>query len=68
MVRQREDIDELKAEMQKLGADVVLTEEEARTAWRELPRPLLALNCVGGPSGTELCKALGRAECACGHL
>merc|ERR1712126_75989 len=40
------------------GADVVLTEEEARTAWKELPRPLLALNCVGGACSTELCKAL----------
>ena len=41
-----------------LGADVVLTEEEARVAWKDLPRPRLALNCVGGSSATELCKAL----------
>jgi trans-2-enoyl-CoA reductase len=44
--------------MSQLGATLVLTEEEARQAWRELPRPRLALNCVGGASSTELCKAL----------
>jgi len=60
VVRNRDDIADLRAEMTRLGADVVLTEEEARTAWKELPRPLLALNCVGGASGTELCKALAR--------
>ena len=58
-MRNRENIDELKAQMKRMGADEVLTEEEARRAWRELPRPRLALNCVGGASGTELCKALG---------
>ena len=59
MVRNRDDFEELKTHMKSLGGDVVLTEEEARKAWRELPRPRLALNCVGGASGTELCKALG---------
>jgi trans-2-enoyl-CoA reductase len=58
VVRNREKIGELKCHLTHLGADVVLTEEEARQAWRELPRPCLALNCVGGASGTELCKAL----------
>jgi len=58
VVRNREKIGELKSQLTHLGADVVLTEEEARQAWRELPRPRLALNCVGGASGTELCKAL----------
>jgi len=58
VVRNREKISELKSQLTHLGADVVLTEEEARQAWRELPRPRLALNCVGGASGTELCKAL----------
>ena len=59
VVRNRDNIDELKADLKSMGADEVLTEEEARRAWRELPRPRLALNCVGGASGTELCKALG---------
>ena len=58
MVRNRDNISDLKSELSRLGADVVLTEEEARAAWRDLPRPVLALNCVGGTSGTELCKAL----------
>ncbi len=58
VVRNRDTIGELKSQLSQLGADVVLSEEEARKAWRELPRPLLALNCVGGASATELCKAL----------
>jgi len=59
IVRNRENIDDLKQYLTSLGADYVLTEEEARKSMRELPRPRLALNCVGGASATELCKALG---------
>ena len=58
VVRNREDIADLKTRLGQLGATIVLTEEEARLAWRDLPRPRLAFNCVGGASGTELCKAL----------
>eukprot|EP00088_Acartia_fossae_P064586 TRINITY_DN7951_c0_g1_i10.p1 TRINITY_DN7951_c0_g1~~TRINITY_DN7951_c0_g1_i10.p1 ORF type:complete len:199 (+),score=51.12 TRINITY_DN7951_c0_g1_i10:446-1042(+) len=58
IVRDRDDIDDLKAQLKSLGATYVLTEEEAKKAWKELPRPRLALNCVGGTSSTELCKAL----------
>ena len=43
VVRNRETIGELKEQLRGLGAEVVLTEEEARQAWRELPRPRLAL-------------------------
>ena len=55
LVRQREDIDELQAEMQKLGADVVLTEEETHHPKLSLfflcrplkdARPLLRTNIV----------------------
>jgi trans-2-enoyl-CoA reductase len=59
IVRNRDNIDELKSYLTSLGATHVLTEEEARRSWRDLPRPRLALNCVGGASSTELCKALG---------
>ena len=48
----------------RLGGDVVLTEQELRATklFRsgELPRPVLGLNCVGGDSSAEMCKALGR--------
>ena len=48
----------------RLGGDVVLTEQELRATnlFRsgELPRPRLGLNCVGGDSSAEMCKALGR--------
>ena len=59
IVRNRENIDDLKQYLTSLGADFVFTEEEGRKALRELPRARLALNCVGGASATELCKALG---------
>ena len=43
---------------------MVLTEQELRATnlFRsgELPRPRLGLNCVGGDSSAEMCKALGR--------
>ena len=62
VVRDREDIAVLKSRLSGLGADLVLTEEELRAASRrfrsgELRRPRLALNCVGGQSSSELCKA-----------
>ena len=60
VVRNRDNIAELKSELTSLGADIVLTEEEARASWREMPRPVLALNCVGGSSATELCKSLAK--------
>jgi len=62
VVRDRKEIDQLKEKLTAMGADLVLTEEELRASqlWKSqsLPRPLLGFNCVGGPSGTELCKAL----------
>ena len=60
VVRNRDNIVELKSDLSSLGADFVLTEEEARASWREMPRPVLALNCVGGASATELCKSLAK--------
>lgn len=62
IVRDRENIDALKAELKELGADVVLTEEELR-AFQDfkkgvLAKPKLALNCVGGSSSTEIARTL----------
>ena len=66
VVRDREDIAALKSRLTELGADLVLTEEELRSASKmfrsgEMRKPRLALNCVGGQSSTELCKVLGEA-------
>ena len=62
IVRDRPNIDELKDDLKKLGADIVWTEEELRKAkeFREnkLPKPKLALNCVGGESSLEILRTL----------
>lgn len=63
IVRDRENINEVKDELFQLGADIVWTEEELRKAtdFREkrIPRAKLALNCVGGKSSTEILQCLG---------
>lgn len=62
VVRDRKEIDDLKKKLTDMGGDLVLTEEEFRGTqmWKsgKLPRPKLGLNCTGGPSSLELCKAL----------
>ena len=81
IVRDRDNIGEMKEHLKELGADWVWTEEEHRFAKdihsissrffsrslcrksqafreKELPKPVLALNCVGGSSATELAKSL----------
>lgn len=66
IVRDRPDIRELKDELFKLGADLVVTEEElADRATRNSIKGLagkegvkLALNCVGGKATTEMIKQL----------
>ena len=58
VVRDREEISSLKARLAELGADMVLTEEELKASKLSV-RPRLALNCVGGQSSTNLCRALG---------
>ncbi|XP_037944699.1 enoyl-[acyl-carrier-protein] reductase, mitochondrial [Teleopsis dalmanni] len=62
IVRDRADIGELKDHLVKLGASQVLTEEELRTTkiFKDgvLPKPRLALNCVGGKSATEVSRQL----------
>lgn len=62
IVRNRPDIDSLKAFLMELGATQVLTEEEIRTTTLfksgTLPKPMLAFNCVGGKSSTEMLRHL----------
>ncbi|XP_075167059.1 enoyl-[acyl-carrier-protein] reductase, mitochondrial [Haematobia irritans] len=62
IVRDRPDIKALKDYLKKLGATEVLTEEELRTSTifksGDLPKPRLALNCVGGKSATEISRQL----------
>ncbi|CAI5443969.1 unnamed protein product [Caenorhabditis angaria] len=65
IVRNRENIEELKTELWKLGADHVFTEEEfakgAREFIKTLPsRPKLALNGVGGRSVLQISSVLER--------
>ncbi|XP_064412197.1 enoyl-[acyl-carrier-protein] reductase, mitochondrial [Latimeria chalumnae] len=53
VVRDRPDLKELIKELQSLGADYVITEEalqesEMKNILKEIPKPRLALNCVGG--------------------
>jgi trans-2-enoyl-CoA reductase len=62
IVRDREDIDQLKQYLKSIGADHVWTESELRSAkeFRDssLPKARLALNCVGGSCSTEISKTL----------
>jgi len=62
IVRDRENVNELKDYLLGLGATYVLTEQELRTTNlfkdKIAPKPRLALNCVGGKSATEIMRAL----------
>jgi len=62
VVRDREDIQQLKKKLTDMGGTIILTEEELRATqmWKggEVKRPVLGFNCVGGASSTEICKAL----------
>lgn len=62
IIRNRPDVDELRDFLKNLGADYVLTEEELRRTeiFRngEIPKPKLALNCVGGPNALEVIRHL----------
>ena len=61
VVRDRPGLQALTDVLTALGATVVTTEEELKAHLKEagLPPPALALNCVGGSSGTAVAKALG---------
>uniref|UniRef100_A0A1B0A210 Enoyl-[acyl-carrier-protein] reductase, mitochondrial n=1 Tax=Glossina pallidipes TaxID=7398 RepID=A0A1B0A210_GLOPL len=62
VVRDRPDIQDLKNCLKKLGATEVLTQEEVRTSKifkeNQLSKPMLALNCVGGKSATDISRHL----------
>ncbi|CAH0563454.1 unnamed protein product [Brassicogethes aeneus] len=62
IVRERPNLDELKAFLTGLGATYILTEEELRTTnlfkSGEVDRPKLALNCVGGKNALECTRHL----------
>lgn len=62
VVRDRPNIDELRAYLKSLGAAEVLTEEQVRTTQifksGQFTKPRLGLNCVGGKSSTEMVRHL----------
>lgn len=64
IVRDRPEINELKAFLKKLGATEVLTEEELRKTdlfkSGKLAKPRLALNCVGGQNALEVMRHLDK--------
>lgn len=66
VVRDRPDLPALEEELKGLGADVVTTEERLKgdLAASGLPRPALALNCVGGSSSAAVAKALACGLCS----
>ncbi len=61
LVRNRKNLDEVKAQLESLGDSntMVLTDEELREHGRKI-KAQLALNCVGGKSGTDILRALGK--------
>lgn len=64
VVRNRKNLDELVTKMKKLGADVVITDEDlkkrnADDAWEGgVKRPVLAIDCVCGDGAAELLRNL----------
>lgn len=62
IVRQRPDIIQLKQYLESLGATIVLTEEELRQTRifkdKQIEKPSLALNCVGGKNALEMLRHL----------
>ncbi|KAG5672627.1 hypothetical protein PVAND_002742 [Polypedilum vanderplanki] len=64
IVRDRPEIDQLKEYLKELGATEILTEEQCRATkiFKEgkLPKPKLALNCVGGKNSLEMSKHMGQ--------
>lgn len=62
IIRDRPDADKLVSYLKSLGASEVLTEEQCRSTKlfksNQLPKPKLALNCVGGKNALEMSKHL----------
>ncbi|XP_076358720.1 enoyl-[acyl-carrier-protein] reductase, mitochondrial [Tachypleus tridentatus] len=65
VVRNRENLQELKDLLVKLGADYIIVEEELRSQvmddiFKKIPKPKLALNCVGGKNALEMMRHLAK--------
>lgn len=69
VIRKREDpaeTDELIGELKQLGANYVITEEQLENReymakiFEQVPKPRLALNCVGGTNGLNCMKYLNK--------
>uniref|UniRef100_A0A8C4J3A2 Enoyl-[acyl-carrier-protein] reductase, mitochondrial n=1 Tax=Dromaius novaehollandiae TaxID=8790 RepID=A0A8C4J3A2_DRONO len=63
VVRDRPDLPKLVERLMSLGADHVITEEmlrkpDMKDLFKSIPKPRLALNCVGGKSTTEMLRHL----------
>lgn len=60
VVRDRPDLQQLQDDLQALGGTLVTTEERLKQdlAAKQLPRPRLGLNCIGGSSSAAVAKAL----------
>ena len=64
IVRKREDQSELNEQLYKIGAKYVYTEDMLRkfeltnSLWKEIPKPKVALNCVGGRATTDMIRLL----------
>ncbi|XP_063168130.1 enoyl-[acyl-carrier-protein] reductase, mitochondrial isoform X2 [Candoia aspera] len=63
VVRNRPNLQDLIDRLKSLGADYIITEEmlrkpEMKELFKEIPKPSLALNGVGGKSATELMRHL----------
>ncbi|KAH7720058.1 oxidoreductasezinc-binding dehydrogenase family protein [Aphelenchoides avenae] len=59
VVRNRPDIEQLKAELKKYGADEIYTEEEFKQALPKIQGARLALDCVGGEASLLVSSTLG---------
>ncbi|CAG0897320.1 unnamed protein product [Cyprideis torosa] len=63
IIRNRPYLEEMKSHLQTLGADMVVTEEEARSLdLRSLgiPAPKLSFNCVAGRSGLDMFRMMAK--------
>ena len=64
IVRKRENLDELCSYLKTIGAKYILTDEDLRKLnvtnelWKEIPKPKLALNCVGGKLTADMIRLL----------
>ena len=64
MIRNRPDVDSLRDRLLRLGATHVVTDEDLRkkdvmeNVFKAIPKPKLALNCVGGKIATDCMRYL----------